>query len=300
LIQPESPNQQTTGKGRATGQYITVPTNNGKLWLISAVKMVKKAPSSWLGMASFIMFMLLIPGINYLASFLIPVAMGGIILGCRHDSPEQPLKFDHLFAGLKQDTKNLLLVSAYYALGSLIISLSTYLILLLLGIDYQEVLVQMMPPQSELINEEQSVKWATQLLASDTPLFFLLGILISLALMIPMIMAVWFAPALIVLQKLPALTALKISFKACKDNFLPFLVFGLVAFGYLILIYFIIFIFMMIIPLLGFPLLVLSFVSFFAVSLATIYTSYQDIFGQGDRQINSNFADGDSNNTMLA
>ena len=58
--------------------------------------------------------------------------------------------------------------------------------------------------------------------------FFIL-ILIGLALFIPLVMALYFAPALIVHHDLGAVDAMKLSFKGCLRNILPFLVYGVIA-----------------------------------------------------------------------
>jgi uncharacterized membrane protein len=41
-------------------------------------------------------------------------------------------------------------------------------------------------------------------------------------------MAIWFAPALVALHAMPAIDAMKLSFKACLANIVPFLMYGLV------------------------------------------------------------------------
>jgi uncharacterized membrane protein len=53
-------------------------------------------------------------------------------------------------------------------------------------------------------------------------------VLIVLLLMIPLIMAVWFAPALATLHDVAPVDALKLSFRGCMRNMLPFLVYGVV------------------------------------------------------------------------
>ena len=47
--------------------------------------------------------------------------------------------------------------------------------------------------------------------------------------MLPAIMAIWFVPALIILLKVDAIESIKLSFKGCLRNFLPYLLYSLVA-----------------------------------------------------------------------
>ena len=90
-----------------------------------------------------------------------------------------------------------------------------------------------------------------------------LAILVMLALMIPVAMAVWFAPGLAALNERGAVEAMKESFTGCLKNIVPFLVYGVVLLGLSIVAS---------IPLwLGW--LVLG-----PVVAASIYTAYRDIF----------------------
>jgi uncharacterized membrane protein len=91
----------------------------------------------------------------------------------------------------------------------------------------------------------------------------LLGGLVGLLLGIPLIMSVWFAPALVALHDLTAFEAMKLSFRGCLRNFLPFLIYGLVSIVLAVL---------ATLPIgLGWLLLVPSLV-------CSVYASYRDIF----------------------
>jgi uncharacterized membrane protein len=91
----------------------------------------------------------------------------------------------------------------------------------------------------------------------------LLGILFFLLLLLPLIMAIWFAPALVMLGGLSPGAALKASFLGCLRNVVPFLVYG--AIGIVLAI-------VASIPF-GLGWLVLG-----PVTIASIYSSYCDVF----------------------
>jgi uncharacterized membrane protein len=55
---------------------------------------------------------------------------------------------------------------------------------------------------------------------------FLMALLIGAALLVPLLMALWFAPALVYFHNETPVDALKISFIACLKNWLPFLLYG--------------------------------------------------------------------------
>ena len=88
-----------------------------------------------------------------------------------------------------------------------------------------------------------------------------------IALALPLLMALWFAPALVVFHDVQPMAAMKASFFACLKNIVPFLVYGLI--GLLLLI-------VALIPF-GLGLLV-----FGPVLWATTYTGYRDIFIRQD------------------
>ena len=91
----------------------------------------------------------------------------------------------------------------------------------------------------------------------------LLAMLFSSVLIIPLAMALWFAPALVFFNNMPPLGALKASFNACLKNTLPFLILGLIV---LVLMFFA-----------ALP-IGLGFLVLFPVLAGTLYASYQDVF----------------------
>jgi uncharacterized membrane protein len=94
-------------------------------------------------------------------------------------------------------------------------------------------------------------------------LTILLAVLVAVALMIPAAMAIWFAPALVVLNDFGVGDALKASFAACLKNFVPFLVYGLVFVGLAVVA--------------SIPLM-LGWLALGPVVAASVYTAYRDIF----------------------
>jgi uncharacterized membrane protein len=94
----------------------------------------------------------------------------------------------------------------------------------------------------------------------------LLGGLIALLLIVPLGMSIWFAPALAALHELTAFEAMKLSFRGCLRNVLPFLSYGLAA---------IVLAIVASIPLgLGWLLLI-------PVACCSVYAGYRDIFTRG-------------------
>ena len=106
---------------------------------------------------------------------------------------------------------------------------------------------------------------AEQLMESVGGVVFLFAALIALAVTIPVIMAFYFAPALIIFNDLDVMQALKLSFRGCMRNIMPFLLFGILMILLSIL---------AMIPL-GLGMLILA-----PVGMISIYVCYKDIFLQ--------------------
>jgi uncharacterized membrane protein len=59
----------------------------------------------------------------------------------------------------------------------------------------------------------------------------LLFVLVVMALLVPLVMAIWFAPALVVFHDVAPIEAMKQSFRACLKNVVPFLIYGIIVLG---------------------------------------------------------------------
>ena len=100
-----------------------------------------------------------------------------------------------------------------------------------------------------------------------TPELVALGALayigLTLALSLPVFMALWFAPALVFFNGMAPIAALKASFDACLKNTLAFLVYGLIV---LVLDFFA-----------ALPVM-LGFLVLIPVLAGSLYASYRDVF----------------------
>ena len=95
-----------------------------------------------------------------------------------------------------------------------------------------------------------------------TPALLIL-LLAGLALFIPIIMAFWFAPALVALGGVSVMSVLKMSFIGCLKNILPFLIYGMA---------------MIILAVIATIPLLLGWLVLIPVSIATFYTAYRGIY----------------------
>jgi len=77
-------------------------------------------------------------------------------------------------------------------------------------------------------------------------------------------MALWFAPALVVLRGLAPMAAVRESFLGCLKNMVPFLIYGIV---------------MLVLGILAAIPLALGWLVLGPVAVASIYVAYRDIYG---------------------
>ena len=229
-----------------------VEWRRGTSWYGEAWSLFTAAPGIWvlLTIVFFVLWIVIsiIPLGSFVTSIAYPAVAAGLMLGCRSIEEGKGLTVGHLFAGFKKNVGSLLLVGVLYLVG-------TMLIMLFVGIGAAIIIPAVAMGGAFNPNDLGSM-------VALAP-FILLLVLVVLALMLPLIMAVWFAPALVVFHDLAPMAAMKSSFQGSLKNIWPFLLYGLVGFVLGIV---------AVIPL-GLGMLV-----WVPLLWASIYTSYRDIF----------------------
>jgi uncharacterized membrane protein len=227
----------------------TRAAENGWAWIVAGWDLFKKQPGAWIGLIVVVLLinivLAVIPVLGSLASFIFgPVFGGGILLGVRAQDQGMPLQVSHAFAGFRERFGPLVTVGVLYMVSLLAIA---FVVGLGAGSGVYAVMegasIESLPPGAIFT--------------------LLIALLIMLGLMVPVFMAVWFAPALVMLEGKDAVSAMKESFTACLRNIVPFLIYGIVMFVFSLIAS---------IPF-GLGWLVLG-----PVLAASIYTSYKDIF----------------------
>ncbi|QJR12858.1 hypothetical protein DSM104443_03952 [Usitatibacter rugosus] len=230
-----------------------VPAGRGTAWVGESWVLYKRAPLVWIVM--FVIFMVMtvvlaiIPLGSIVSSMLYPVFAAGFMLGCRELENGGKLEVAHLFAGFKANVGNLILVGLIYLAGAMVVAV-------IAGIG-----LAISMPFYLGGNFDVNADMLTMALAM-APLLILF-VLVVMALSLPLVMALWFAPPLVVFHNLAPLEAMKASFTGCARNIWPFLIYGLV---------FLLLLIVAMIPL-GLGLLVVS-----PMIWASIYTAYRDIY----------------------
>ena len=201
----------------------------------------------------------LIPIVGHLASsVLTPVFVGGLMLGSRAADRGEALNVSHLFAGFSSHAGPLLVVGLLYTAFLIAI------LMIVAAILFMSFGAALLAQVFELQNPASAYPALGQMLYA-----VMVGVLLLLALILPLVMAVWFAPALVVLGGAAPWTAMKLSFSGCLKNFAPFLVYGLIG---------------VVLAIVASIPLMLGWFVLGPVAIASVYTSYCDIFEDERRE----------------
>jgi len=225
-----------------------VPIGNAWLWIVKGFHLFKANPAMWIILLVIYLAIMIpvsmLPVIGSVVSTLLaPVFAAGMMWGCQALVKNQDLEINHLFEGFKQNTSQLISIGGIYMVSLLLVAV---VVVLALDKETAELLVQ-----GKDLSPEQADG-------------MLMPIMVALLLIMPVLMAYWFAPVLAGLHRLSAIQAMKLSFAACLKNMLPFLLYGLI------------FMVLLIIAIIPFG---LGLVVVVPMMMTSLYSSYADVFG---------------------
>ncbi|GKS69218.1 uncharacterized membrane protein [Nitrosomonas sp. PY1] len=190
-----------------------VNAKQGLQWLLSGFYLFRRAPIPWVLICG-ALFLIAISAalIPFIGSFIFtmayPALMGGIMQGCRALEEGKPLEITHLFSAAESNFAALITIGGIYLTGLILIS---GLAALIGGPAMTDMLLY-----GKRVDETQLMGVASSMLTS---------LLIVLTLSIPLMMASWFAPMLVVFHKMPPVMAMQQSLLGCLRNLIPLLLF---------------------------------------------------------------------------
>lgn len=228
----------------------TVAADRGWQWIVEGFRMFRGQPLTWITMVVIMLLIWLaaamVPLLGTLAINLVsPVFFAGLMLACRSaDRGEEPV-IGQLFGAFKTHAAPLVTVGGIYLAGNIVA----------VGITFAVAGGSALPTLMDKSADVETMRTAVRSLS--------LGVAVGLAAFLPVLMAVWFAPLLIVFRDMPPVTAMKRSLAACWQNTLPFLVYGLIG---------------LVLSIAAFVPLMLGFIVLLPVFVCSIYASYKDIF----------------------
>ena len=237
----------STDNPTATPNFRQVPASHAWAWTVRGFQLFRANPAMWIILwliyLAIILPISLIPLFgSVLSTLLAPVFAAGMMWGCQAVAQQQDLEINHLFEGFNKNTSQLIAVGGIYMACLLAVAVMVVLNMDSATINALKIDQALSPEQTD---------------AMLRPLFF------AMLVIVPILMAYWYAPLLVGLNNLSASQALKLSFMACLKNLLPFFLYGVI-FTALLLV--------AIIPV-GLGLLIAV-----PVMMTSLYASYEDVF----------------------
>lgn len=250
---PAKPSSSSNDADMVAGGGRAVGAGQGWAWIAGGFGLFKKAPGMWIALVVVLFVILIVFSIlnlffflGTIATFLLmPVFVGGMMLGCQALQRNGSLELGHLFAGFQNQTGNLIVLGVLGIAAGIIVMLP---VIAIVG-------------AGAIFGAMRGDAAGVAAMGGS----FLLAWLVAMALSIPIYMALWFAPALVTLRGLAPVDAVKQSFRGCLKNIIPFLIYGIV---------------MLVLSILAAIPLGLGFLILGPVLIASVYVAYRDIYGQ--------------------
>jgi len=204
---PEADLVADTVEGELTDP-ISHPAGAGWHWITRGFWHFKQNPIAWiLTMVVWVVLSIVVSIIPFVGSLAItlfsPVVLAGFMLGCAAQDHGEDFELSHLFAGFSSSVGQLVLVGLLYLAGFFIIGI----VMAMVG---GGVMIGMMGGMEAMENPDPTMMSSTAGVGS-----VILMIVVAFGLSIPLLMAYWFAPALIAMEGLSAMAAMKLSFIGC-------------------------------------------------------------------------------------
>ncbi len=215
--QPNANDDNFIVGGRST------PPGQGGAWVVRGWALFTQAPLIWIVsvVIFFAIYLILnfVPIIGMFVSYaLYGLLAGGLMLGAHGQHRGRPLEVTDIFSGFKAPhTTPLLIVGVLY--------MAAWIVLMVIAGILFAIVLGASGGIGALMNGGGGA--ITGLLAG-AGLGAMVVVLVVMAAAVPIFMAFWFAPILVVANAVAPMEALKMSFSACLKNFLPFLIYGLI------------------------------------------------------------------------
>ncbi len=259
--------------------YRIVPASQGYFWVKNGTELLRDNFGRWLLLFLLYFLLAMLSSVHVTTVFIFnvfsPVFWGGIFLAGVATLSKLEWSAAILFEALKKHSTEL------FKLGLIMTSLNFLIGFVLLSelsalIDFEE-FYKVMDAVGKTGDQELLVQFFSD---PEVVQQILLSILVAMLVSMPIMMAGWFAPVLIMEKGLSPLVALRLSFQACTANFKAFLIYGLVT---------------MIMALFVIMSMYIALLFVGPLFFTSYYVSYEDIF-PGENKENS---DADESNTTM-
>jgi hypothetical protein len=197
-------------------EAVKVPAIHGWLWIKQGYVLFKKNPLLWMVLTAIgaigLFGIAMIPVIgDPLSTLLFPVVLAGFMYGCRALDQNEELELSHLFAGFRQYTQHLITLGGINLVGQLLI----------LGV----MMITGGASMVSIIMSNEPVTDPTVVAQALAGAGF--AMLIGVVLFCILVMAMQFAPMLVIFDDMKPIAALKTSLRGFMRNALALTVYGL-------------------------------------------------------------------------
>jgi len=245
----------------------------GLQWILSGFYLFRKAPLAWVFVCFTLMLiamaMSFIPLLGkFVFTLISPAFLAGIMLGCKDMEQGKPIELKHLFIAFKTNSAPLITIGGIYLIGQILI---IGLVMLIGGSQMTDMLLY-----EKRVDESELMGVMSSMLTSS---------LIALTLSIPLMMASWFSPLLVIFHNVPPIAAMQRSFFACLKNFIPFQLYGVT---------------LIVLTVLSLIPYGLGLVILIPTIFTSIYVSYKDIFLAEPLRFNNGPSEPDNQKTSWA
>src|SRR5687768_15800815 len=228
-----------------------VDAKQGWQWIVTGFRLFRRIPLVWIILCFTLLLiaatLALIPMAGqFIFTLLSPVFLAGLMIGCKTLEQGGDLEISHLFAGFRSNPAPLITIGGIYLVGQVLI-LGVFM---LVGGD---VLMDLLVDGKRV--DENELK--------DVSGHMLSASLVGLTLSIPLLMAAWFAPLLVIFKGLPPVEAMRQSFFACLKNIIAFQIYAVI---------------LVVLTIIATVPYGLGLFVLIPTVFASIYTSYKDIF----------------------
>ncbi|SCY18253.1 BPSS1780 family membrane protein [Nitrosospira sp. Nsp13] len=192
-----------------------VDAKQGWQWIVTGFYIFRQIPLVWILLCTTLLLIAvtlsLIPMAGqFIFTLLSPVFLAGLMIGCRALEQGEKLEIAHLLAGFRNTPGPLITIGGIYLVGQVLI---LGLFMLVGGDVLMDLLID-----GKRVDENELKSVSGNMLSAS---------LVGLTLSVPLMMATWFAPLLVIFNGMAAVDAMRLSFVACLKNIIAFQIYGI-------------------------------------------------------------------------
>lgn len=204
-------------------QIRKVDARHGWQWLVQGLVLFRKDPAHWLMLIALLFIgsrvLLAVPYLGLLVVLITPNFLAGLTHGAQALEQDKPLRLGYLASGFLKNAGHLVTLGGVSLLGHflMLVAMTT-----VAGAALSDV-VQTMSTGAITQETVAAMRVAAPRL--------LLSVCVGLAIAVPVMLAVWFAPMLVFFDDVKPGPAMLMSLWACLRNIMPMLVYAIALMG---------------------------------------------------------------------